>query len=119
MMDIRPIKTEDDYNAAIADVEGLWGAEADTPDGDRLDVLMDLVEAYETKHYPIDPPNPIEAILFRMEQMNLSRKDLEPLIGGRGRVSEILSGTRPLSITMIRNLHASLDISLESLVMGT
>ena len=93
------------------------GAELDTPQGDRLDVLMTLVEAYESQHCSIEPPDPVEAILFRMGQMNLSRKDLEPMLGGRGRVSEVLNHQRGLSIRMIRALHTELNISLESLVM--
>ncbi len=103
-MDIKPIKTEKDYDAALAEVEALWGAPEDTPDGDKLDVLITLVEAYEAKHHPIDPPDPVDAILFRMEQAGLERKDLEPFIGGRGRVSEILTRKRPLTINMIRRL---------------
>jgi len=114
-MDIRPIKTEQDYDAALAAIEQLWGAEADTPEGDKLDVLITLVEAYENKHYPIDPPDPIDAILFRMEQGGLDRKALEPFIGKSGRVSEVLNRKRPLSIDMIRNLWEGLHIPLESL----
>ena len=82
-MEIRPIKTEQDYDAALAEVEALWGAEPDTPDGDKLDVLITLIEAYEARHHPIAPPDPVEAILFRMEQAGLRRKDLEPYIGCR------------------------------------
>jgi len=117
-MDIYPIKTEADYQAAVVDVEALWGAEPDTPDGDRLDVLMTLVEAYEARNYLIDPPDPIAAIMFRMEQKQLTRKDLEGIIGTRGRVSEIMNRKRSLSIDMIRELHSQLDVPLESLVMG-
>lgn len=116
MMDIHPIKTEQDYDAALVEIEQLWGAEADTPEGDKLDVLLTLVEAYEDKHYPIDPPDPIEAILFRMEQGGLDRKALEPFIGKSGRVSEVLNRKRPLSIDMIRNLWEGLHIPLESLI---
>jgi HTH-type transcriptional regulator/antitoxin HigA len=115
-MDIRPIKTVQDYDAALAEIEQLWGAEADTPEGDKLDVLITLVEAYENKHYPIDPPDPIDAILFRMEQGGLDRKALEPFIGKSGRVSEVLNRKRPLSIDMIRNLWEGLHIPLESLI---
>ena len=115
-MDIRPIKTEADYEAALAEVEALWGAAADTPEGDRLDVLITLVEAYEAKHHPIATPDPIEAILFRMEQLGMERKDLEPYIGHSGRVSEILHRQRPLSIRMIRKLWKELHIPLESLI---
>lgn len=117
-MKIQPIRTEADYEKALATVERLWGAEAQTPSGDRLDVLLVLIEDYEDKHHPIDPPDPIEAIKFRMEQMNLTRKDLEPMIGSRGRVTEVINGQRPLSIAMIRNLYAGLRIPLESLVGG-
>ncbi|MES9882326.1 MAG: transcriptional regulator [Sedimenticola sp.] len=115
-MDIKPIKTEQDYDAALAQVEALWGAPVDTSEGDRLDVLITLIEAYESKHHPIDPPDPIDAILFRMEQAGLEHKDLEPFIGGRGRVSEILNRKRPLTLNMIRNLWRGLHIPLESLI---
>jgi HTH-type transcriptional regulator/antitoxin HigA len=115
-MDIRPIKTEADYERTLADIEQLWGAAENTPEGDTLDILLTLVEAYEKDHYPIDPPDPIEAIKFRMEQMELSRKDLEPYIGARGRVAEVLNRQRKLSLTMIRRLHTHLHIPLESLI---
>ena len=115
-MDIYLIKTEADYDRALAEVEALWGAKEGTENGDRLDVLIVLIEHYENTHHPIDPPDPIDAILFRMEQMNLSRKDLEKYIGSKGRVSEILNHQRGLSLNMIRNLHAGLHIPLESLV---
>ena len=115
-MDIQPIKTEADYDRALAEINVLWGAEPDTLDGDQLDILMTLVEAYETKHYPIDPPDPVDAILFRMEQQGLTRKDLEPILGSRSRVSEVLNRKRTLSLDMIRSLHKFLNIPLESLV---
>ncbi|WP_089935686.1 helix-turn-helix domain-containing protein [Candidatus Entotheonella palauensis] len=115
-MEIRPIKTEADYKNALANIERLWGAEVNTPAGDTLDILLTLVEAYENRHHPIDPPDPIEAIKFRMEQMGLSRKDLEPYIGNRGRVSEVLNRQRALSLNMIRRLHTHLHIPLESLI---
>jgi len=118
-MKIQPIRTEDDYNKALANVERLWGSEQGTPSGDRLDVLLVLVEDYESKHHPIDPPDPVEAIKFRMEQMNLTRKDLEPLIGSRGRVTEVINRRRPLSLAMIRKLHAGLRIPLESLIQDS
>ncbi len=118
-MNIRPIKSEADYDKALAEVDRLWGAKQGTPNGDRLDVFLVLVEDYEAKHHPIDPPDPVEAIKFRMEQMNLTRKDLEPLIGPRGRVAEVINRRRPLSLTMIRNLHRSLHIPLESLVQAS
>lgn len=115
-MDIRPLRTEADYDAALREIENLWGAPYGSPEGDRLEVLVTLVEAYEQKHYPIDPPDPIEAILHQMESQGLNRRDLEPLLGSRGRVSEILNRKRPLSIEMIRNLHAGLGISADVLV---
>ena len=115
-MDIQPIKTEADYDRALAEINTLWGSEPDTQEGDRLDILMTLVEAYETRHHSIDPPDPVDAILFRMEQQGLTRKDLEPIIGSRSRVSEVLNRKRTLSLEMIRNLHKRLNIPLESLV---
>ncbi len=115
-MKIHPIRTEADYNQALAEVDRLWGAKPDTASGDRLDVLLVLVEDYEAKHHPIDPPDPIEAIKFRMEQLNLKRKDLEPLLGPRGRVAEVINRRRPLSLAMIRKLHQQLRIPLESLI---
>lgn len=114
-MNIRPIKTEADYDKALADIERLWGAKPGSPDGDTLDVLLVLTENYEARHHPIDPPDPVEAIKFRMEQMNLSRKDLEPIIGSRGRVAEVINRRRSLSLEMIRKLHRKLHIPLESL----
>jgi len=114
-MNIRPIKTEADYDEALVAIERLWGAKPGTPNGDALDVLLVLTENYEAKHHPIDPPDPVEAIKFRMEQMNLSRKDLEPLIGPRGRVAEVINRRRALSLEMIRKLHRKLHIPLESL----
>jgi len=115
-MDIQPIKNEKHYDKALAEIEVLWGAEEGTEKGDKLDILLVLVEDYEDKHHQISPPDPIEAIKFRMEQMNLTRKDLEPFIGGRGRVSEVLNYRRGLSLSMIRNLHSNLSIPLESLI---
>ncbi len=115
-MDIGPIKTEADYDGALAEISGLLDAPQGSPDGDRLEVLSILVEAYEDLHHPIDPPDPIEAIKFRMEQMGLTRKDLEPMIGGRGRVSEVLNRKRRLSFAMIRKLHAELGIPAEILI---
>jgi len=115
-MRIRPIRTEADYEAALTEVEALWGSKAGTPDGDCLDVLLVLVDNYESKHHPIDPPDPVDAIKFRMEQMNLTRKDLEQLIGPRGRIAEVLNRRRPLSLAMIRRLHQKLHIPLESLI---
>ncbi len=114
--DIRPIRTRKDYERALADVEKLWGAKLGTPAGDRLEVLATLIDAYEAEHEPMDPPDPVEAIKFRMEQQGLSRKDLEPLIGTRTRVAEILNRRRGLSIAMIRRLHEGLGISADVLI---
>jgi len=116
---LKPIRTEANYEAALTEVERLWGAKGGTPEGDRLDVLATLIDAYEARHYPMDPPDPIEAILFRMEQQGLTRKDLEPLIGGRGRVAEVLNRKRGLSLEMIRRLHERLGISAEVLIRPT
>ena len=115
-MNIHPIKSENDYEKALAEVEKSWGSEEGTEAGDKLDILLVLVEDYEEKHHAIDPPDPVEAIKFRMEQMNLSRKDLEKMIGSRGRVSEVLNHRRGLSLNMIRSLHSNLHIPLESLI---
>ncbi|HHZ08616.1 MAG TPA: helix-turn-helix domain-containing protein [Rhizobiales bacterium] len=114
--ELKPIRTEADYDAALAEVERLWGAKSGTPDGDRLDVLVTLIEVYEAKNYPMDPPDPIEAIRFRMEQQGLTRKDLEPMIGPRNRVADVLNRKRGLSIEMIRQLHDHLGISAEVLI---
>jgi HTH-type transcriptional regulator / antitoxin HigA len=115
-MDIKPVRTSKDHRAALAEVERLWEAKPGTPEHDRLDVLVTLIEAYEAKRHPIPPPDPIEAILFRMDQLDLGRKDLEALIGSRARVSEILSGRRDLSLGMIRRLHGRLGIPAEILI---
>ena len=96
--EIKPIRSKRDYELALKEVERLWGAKAGTRDGDRLDVLATLIDAYETAHYPIDPPDPIEAIKFRMEQQGLTRRDLECIIGTRTRIAEVLSRKRGLSI---------------------
>jgi HTH-type transcriptional regulator / antitoxin HigA len=113
---VKPIRTRTNYTAALAEVERLWGAKRGTPAGDRLDVLATLIDAYEAEHFPLDPPDPIEAIKFRLEQQGLSRKDLEPLIGTRTRVAEVMNRKRNLSIAMIRRLHETLGISLEVLI---
>lgn len=118
-MNISPIKTEVDYEKTLSEIDKLWGATENTEEGNTLDILLVLVDDYERKHYPIDSPDPVEAIKFRMEQMNLSRKDLEPYIGKRGRVSEILNHQRSLSLNMVRKLHANLNIPLESLIAKT
>lgn len=114
--ELKPIRSEADYEKSLAEVERLWGAKSGTPEGDRLDVLATLIDAYEAQHYPMDPPDPIEAIKFRMEQQGLSRKDLEPMIGTRTRVAEVLNRKRGLSISMIRRLHERLGISAEVLI---
>jgi HTH-type transcriptional regulator / antitoxin HigA len=119
MDDLRPIRTKADYEAALAEVGRLWGAPSGTPEGDRLDILATLIDAYESEHFPMDPPDPIEAIRFRMDQQGLSRKDLEGLIGTRTRVAEVLNRRRGLSINMIRRLHERLGISAEILIRPT
>jgi len=115
-MDIRPIRTKADYRAALKEVECLWEADPGTPEGDRVDVLVTLIEAYEAKHYPIPAPDPIAAIEFMMEQKGLTRRDFEPAIGSRGRVSEVLTRKRPLTLPMVRALSALLDIPTDVLV---
>ncbi|GAV19923.1 HTH-type transcriptional regulator / antitoxin HigA [Mariprofundus micogutta] len=115
-MDIKPIKTDADYRSALKEIESLMMAKADSPEGEKLDVLATLVEAYEAKHYPIDMPDPIEAIKFEMEQQGLSIKDLEPMIGRSNRVYEVLSHKRNLSLNMIRNLNQGLGIPAEVLI---
>ena len=117
-MTIVPIKTARDYDRALRRIEPLMDAKPGTKAGDELDVLTTLVEAYEAKHHAIYPPDPIDAITFRMDQLGMTRKDLEAMLGGRGRVSEILTKKRSLSLQMIRRLHRTLRIPLESL-MGT
>ena len=113
-MKIAPIKSELDYDAALAEIDRLMDAEPNTSRGDRLDVLVTLVEAYEAKRWVIDPPDPIDAIKLRMEQRGLTRRDLERILGGRGRVSEILNRRRGLSVEMMRRLHQELAIPAES-----
>ena len=114
--EVKPIRSDADYEAALAAVEKLWGAKVGTSAGDRLDVLATLIDAYEAEHYPMDPPDPIEAIKFRMEQLGLTRRDLEGVIGSRTRIAEVLNRKRALSIGMIRRLHARLGISAEVLI---
>ncbi|HEX6260915.1 MAG TPA: helix-turn-helix domain-containing protein [Woeseiaceae bacterium] len=114
--EVKPIRSEADYERSLAEVERLWGAKSGTPEGDRLDVLATLIDAYEAEHYPMEPPDPIEAIKFRMEHQGLTRKDLEPMIGTRTRVAEVLNRKRGLSISMIRSLHEHLGISAEVLI---
>ncbi len=114
--ELKPIRPEADHDAALEEVERLWGAKSGPPEGERLDVLATLIEVYEAKHYPMDPPDPIEAIRFRMEQRRLIRKDLEPMIGPRNRVADVLNRKRGLSIDMILHLHQQLGISAEVLI---
>jgi len=115
-MDIKPIKTDNDYRAALKEVEMLMTAESGTPEGEKLDVLVTLIEAYERKHFPLDLPDPIEAIKFEMEQKGLTVKDLEPMIGKSNRVYEILNRKRSLTLKMIWKLHHELGIPAESLI---
>lgn len=115
-IELKPIRTELDFDEALAEVGRLWGAKSGTHDGDRLDVLVTLIEAYEARHHPMDPPDPIDAILFRMEQQGLTRRDIEPLIGTRARVAEVLNRKRGLSIEMIRRLNQELGISADVLI---
>jgi HTH-type transcriptional regulator / antitoxin HigA len=120
-MEIRPIHTKADYKATLKEVSRLMESDPPlgTPEGDRLDVLATLVQAYETKHYPIGLPDPIEAIKFRMEQAGLTAKDLEPMIGQRNRVYEVLNRKRALTLPMIRKLHIGLGIPAENLIGQT
>ena len=115
-MDIAPIKTKRDHARALKEIEGLMTAKRNTPEGDRLDVLVTLVEAWEAKHYPLDLPDPVAAIRYHMEQNGLAPKDLVPYIGSRGRVYEVLNRKRPLSLKMIWRLHRGLGIPAESLI---
>lgn len=117
-MDIKPIRTEADYTAALKEIARLMeiDPELGTPAGDRLDVLATLVQAFESRHYALDLPDPIEAIKFRMEQQDLKPKDLEPMIGRSNRVYEILNRKRPLTMSMVRKLHTGLGISAECLI---
>lgn len=115
-MDISPIKSPRDHRRALKTIEGLMAAKRGTPDGDRLDVLVTLVEAWEAKHYPLDLPDPVEAIKHHMDQGGLGARDLIPFIGSRNRVYEVLNRKRPLTLKMIRRLHTGLGIPAESLI---
>lgn len=117
-MNIKPLHNEVDYNVALKEAGRFFDNEPEegTPEADRFEILVILIEAYEAKHYPIAPPDPIEAIKFRMEQSGLSAKDLVPMIGQLNRVYEILSRKRPLTLPMIRRLHSELGIPAESLI---
>ena len=119
MNPIKPIRTEADYDAVLTEIDTLMDAEPDTPEGDRLDVLTTLVEAYETKRWQISSPDPIAAIELRMQQKGLTRLDLEKILGSRSRVSEILNRKRPLTLDMIRRLHSLWGIPAESLIQPT
>ncbi|MEZ5477243.1 MAG: transcriptional regulator [Thiolinea sp.] len=115
-MDIKPIRSEQDYHEALQEIETLMTAEFGTAEGDKLDILVTLVEAWERMHYPMDFPDPVEAIKFVMEQRNLEAKDLVPMIGQTNRVYEVLNRKRPLTLNMIKRLHKELGIPAESLL---
>jgi HTH-type transcriptional regulator/antitoxin HigA len=115
-MEIAPIKTQRDYRRALREIEGVMRAKRNTPEGDRLDVLVTLVEAWESKHFPLDLPDAVEAIKYQMEQSGLEPRDLVPFIGTRNRVHEVLNRKRPLTLKMIRRLHEGLGIPAESLI---
>ena len=115
-MQVLPIRTESDHRVAVARIAKIIGAAAGTPEGDELDVLATLVDAYEAKRFPMDAPDPITAIEFRMEQQSLTRKDLEPLIGSRARVSEVLNRKRNLTLEMVRRVKFGLGISADLLI---
>lgn len=116
MVQVEPIRSERDHEAALAQVEVLMAARPGTPDGDRLEVLSMLIEAYETEHYSIEAPDPIALVEYVMEQRGLDRADLGKYIGSRGRVSEVLTKTRALSLPMIRKLHDGLGLPADALV---
>jgi HTH-type transcriptional regulator / antitoxin HigA len=115
-MDIHPIKTDADYQAALCRIEALMDAQANTAEGDELDLLTTVVGAYEEHHHPIMPPDPINALLYWMETRDLTRRDLEPMLGSRARVAEILNRRRTLTLEMIRRLHSGLGIPAEILI---
>jgi HTH-type transcriptional regulator/antitoxin HigA len=115
-MDVTPIKTKRDYQKALKDIESLMDAKRGAPEGDRLDVLVTLVQAWEAKHYPIDLPDPVEAIKYHMQQGGLEPRDLVPYIGSRNRVYEVLNRKRPLTLRMVWRLHTGLGIPAESLI---
>ena len=115
-MDIKVIKTEEEYNQALKRLEAIFDSPVDTPEGDEADILGLLIEKYEDEHYPIEAPDPIEAIKFRMEQMNMDNRDLAKVIGYKSRVSEIFNRKRKLNLKMIRNLHEKMKIPYESLI---
>jgi HTH-type transcriptional regulator/antitoxin HigA len=116
MINLKPIHSEDDYRQAMQMLGLLWGAAEGSPESDQLDILATLIEKYEEENFPMDLPDPVDAILFRMEQQGLSRRDLEPMLGTRNRVSEVLNRRRGMSIEMIRALHEGLKIPAEVLI---
>jgi HTH-type transcriptional regulator / antitoxin HigA len=116
MYDLQPIRDRETHRAALTEIERLFDVPAGTPEFDRLEILVTLVEAYERKYEPILPPEPIEAILYYMESRGLTRQDLEPVLGSRARVAEILNRKRPLTLEMIRRLHEQLGISAQTLI---
>lgn len=115
-MNIKPIKSDEDLRSAFKRLQIVFQAQEGTPEADEMEVLVTLIEAYENKHYPISPADPVEAIKFRMEQQGLTQKDLEPFIGSSGRVSEVLNHKRRLSLQMVKRLHDGLQIPYESLL---
>lgn len=115
-MEIKPIKNEKDYYNSIRRIEELWGAKKDTQQGDELDLLVTLVESYEMKNFPIAPPDPVDAIKFRMEQMGMTRADMVKYLGSQSRVSEVLNGKRKLTLGMIKSLYKGLKIPAEILL---
>lgn len=115
-MKIKPIRNRKDYEKALKNIDELWGSKKNTPEGDEFEILLTLVEKYEEEHFPIPPPDPLEAIKFRLEQMNLTRSELVKYIGYKSRVSEVLSGKRKLTLPMIRTLHKKLKIPAEILI---
>jgi len=116
MVDLKPIRSETDYHQAMQALATLWGAAEGSPESDQLDILATLIEKYEEQNFPMDMPDPVDAILFRMEQQGLTRKDMEPMLGTRNRVSEVLNRRRGLSIEMIRAVHDGLRIPAEVLI---
>lgn len=115
-MEIKLIKTEKDYQQAIQRIEQLWDAQKDTPEGDELELLVTLAEAWEMKHYPVVPPDPVDAITFRMEQMEMSKTDLARYLGSQSRVSEVLGRKRKLTLKMVKTLYKDLKIPADVLL---
>ena len=115
-MEIRPIKTENDYSKSLKRIDELWGAKKDTPAGDEFDLMITLAEAYEMRHFPITPPDPVDAILFRMEQMGMTKTDMAKYLGSQSRVSEVLSRKRKLTLKMVKSLYKGFKIPAEILL---